>query len=204
MAKTKQKPQQKPHIDTEEGKIYASAIIEVLGKPKEHVESALKGFVNQIKEDKAFKLKKEEYQEAKEHGDMWTTFVELEFEAKNISTMIGFCFDYMPSSIEIIEPEELKMNRDNISDFLNDLQAKLHGVDMLVKQAKTENIFLKKNINTILRNLVTVSLHNGPKDAKALSQITGVQEDEIKLFMKSLLKLEIAKEEKEVYSLIKK
>lgn len=200
MTKTKQKH----HVDTEDGKIYARAIIEVLGKPKEHVANALKEFVQKIKEDKALKIIKEDFAEPKEHGQMWATFVELEFEAKNITTITGFCFDYMPSSVEIIEPEALRMSRDNISDFLNDLQAKLHGLDMLVKQAKSENVFLRKNINTILRNLISVTLFSGPKDLKTLSKAVGLEEEELKGFLGNLKTLEIVKEEKGVYSLTKK
>jgi len=200
MAKTKQTH----HVDTDEGKIYARAIIEMLGKPKEHVANTLKEFVQKIKEDKSFKIIKEDFAEPNEHGQMWATFVELEFEAKNISTITGFCFDYMPSSVEIIEPDRLVMSRDNISDFLNDLQAKLHGLDMLLKQSKSENEFLRKNTNALLRNLITVTLHTGPKDLKTLSQIAGIKEDELKKFLDNLIKLEVIKEQKGVYSLTKK
>ena len=59
-------------------------------------------------------------------------FAELEVKTASLTHIINFCFEYMPSLIEIIEPYELKISSADVSSFLNDLQAKLHGVDMLV------------------------------------------------------------------------
>ncbi len=187
----------------EEGpeKIKARVIIEILGKPKEHVEKTLKEYVDKIKEDKDFEITNEKFADAKEQDNMWAAFVELEFLAKGMPALMGFSFDYMPSSIEVIEPEELKIKYNDLSNFFNDLQAKLHNVDMAIKQARNENQFLRKNTNTLLRNLVTVALHNGPKDLEKLSKITGVVEGEMKKFLATVVKLGIIQEEKGTYSL---
>ena len=113
-------------------------IIEVLGKPKEHVEKSLKMYVDKIKNDSELIVLNEEFAEAKEKEKLWATFVELELVIKGIPKLIAFCFDYMPSSIEIIKPTELSMDKSTIEDMINDLQARLQDVDMMIKKKKNE------------------------------------------------------------------
>jgi len=127
-------------------KIVIRTIIEVLGKPQEHVETAIKKYVQNLKEDKRYHVVREENAEIKkqEQHDLWAGFAELEFQTEKMEDIISFCFDYMPSLIEIIEPEELTFEDVDVSHFLNDLQAKLHAVDMVAKQMKVENGILQK------------------------------------------------------------
>ncbi len=47
----------------EEGWIHCVFIIEMLGKPKEHLEKTLKGYIIALKKDKKVKILKEEYAE---------------------------------------------------------------------------------------------------------------------------------------------
>ena len=114
--------------------IRCRTIIEVLGKPKEHVETALNQYIGHIKEDSELVVLNEEYSDVKEQGKLWSKFAELELVIKGTRKLISFCFEYMPSSLEILKPEHLIMRNAEISNFLNDLQARLHNVDMIVKQ----------------------------------------------------------------------
>ena len=54
------------------------------------------------------------------------------------------CFDFMPSVIEIIEPLDLKFESKDYEDFMNDLLARLHQYDFVVKNLRAENMMLKK------------------------------------------------------------
>jgi len=184
-------------------KIKANVVIEILGKPKEHVEDALKTYLEKIKaDDNDISVTDEKVHEALEQDKgFFSTFAELEIVSEDITSLIGFCFDYMPSSVEIIEPEEMRMSQRELTNTINDLQAKLHNLDMAVKTARTENDFLKRNINTMLRNMVTILLKNTARDLENLSKITGVQKDELKRFMDTLIKLGKIKEENNKYFL---
>ena len=75
--------------------IKCRAMIEVLGKPKEHVEQALKGYIERIRGDKNYQVFKSEVYDSEEKEDgFWVTFGELEFSAKDIPSVIGF-FGFM-------------------------------------------------------------------------------------------------------------
>jgi hypothetical protein len=181
--------------------IRCRTIIEVLGKPKEHVEKSIKEYIEHIKKDSELVILNEEYSEAKEQGKLWSQFVELELVIKGTSKLIAFCFDYMPSSLEVVKPDHLIMTNPELSSFLNDLQARLHNVDMIVKQLKAENDFLRMNMNAILHNAVMICLKVSKLNIEQLSQITGVEKKELESFVEKLIKDKKIKKENELYSL---
>ena len=191
-------------IADEKTHIRCKVIIEVLGKPKEHVEKALKMYVDKIKQDSDLMVLKEEFVDAKEKEGLWATFIELEMVVKGIRQLIAFCFDYMPSSIQILKPESYILGRSMIEDFVNDLQARLHDVDMIVKKQKNENEFLKKNMRTTVKNLILISLLYGSIDKEKLSKVTGIKLEELKIFLDDMVKDNEIKEENGSYSLAKK
>jgi len=185
----------------EHAHVRCRTIIEVLGKPKEHVEKAIRDYIEHIKEDSELVILNEDYSEAKEQGHLWSKFVELDLVIKGTSKLIGFCFEYMPSSIEVVKPEHLIMTNPELSNFLNDLQARLHNVDMIVKQQKAENDFLKLNMNAIIHNAIMICFKVSKLNIEQLSRITGVDKKEIEIFVEKLLKENKIKKEDELYSL---
>ena len=77
---------------------------------------------------------------------MFSGFVELEFDAKDLNVMFGIVIDYLPSSIEIIEPEELKTTSFDTNAILNEVGGRLHAYDAAVKQMKAHNIVIGKEL----------------------------------------------------------
>ena len=128
----------------ENSNITAKVVLEILGSPKDHVEETMKIVI--IKAKESFKLLSEKTYETEEIEGLWSTFSELEISFKSMDKMIGFCFDFMPSSIEIIEPLNFSLKCTDISNTMNDLLAKLHRYDMVVKNLNAENIILKKKL----------------------------------------------------------
>src|SRR3989338_11222855 len=102
--------------------IRCRAIIEVLGKPQEYVERAIKEYVDHIKKDSELVILNEDYYETKEQGKLWSQFVELDLVIKGTPKLISFCFEYMPSSLEVMKPEHIILTNNELSSFLNDLQ----------------------------------------------------------------------------------
>ncbi|HLC91294.1 MAG TPA: hypothetical protein VJI15_06020 [Candidatus Nanoarchaeia archaeon] len=172
-------------------KLVFRAIIEVLGKPKEHVEEAITKYIDQLKKDKDYKVKTVEFAEIKKHkdGDLWITFAELEAETSELIKLTDFCFDYMPSMIEVLEPEQITFTDNDLSLFLNDLQSKLHGVDMVAKMVKAENDNLKRNTSGLLKNYIIVLLRGSRASltSEQLSGLTGVQKDKLEDYLDQLI-----------------
>lgn len=171
-------------------KILFRALIEILGKPQEHVEASLQGYVQKIKEDDRYNVVSEELAvtEKREKEELWATFAELEIKTDRIDHIIDFCFDFMPSIIEILEPNELILADTQLSTFFNDLQAKLHQVDMIAKQVKLEHDLSKKNLTFLLQNYIQVLLNKSDRlSAQQLSGLTGVSQEELEDFLDKLI-----------------
>lgn len=184
-------------------KILFRTVLEVIGKPKEHVDASLKGYIKQLKENKRYLVVKEEFADLKkqEDSDFWMVFAEMEVWTENLNDLANFCFDYMPSLIEIIRPGELEMSDIDLSSFLNDLQAKLHGIDMIAKQLKLENDNLKKNTAGLLKNYITILLTNRKLSSEQLHGLTGVEKDKLEDFLDKLIDQKVVDMEGNLYYL---
>ena len=185
----------------EHAHIRSRTIIEVLGKPKEHVENAIKEYIEHIKEDSELVVLNEDYSEAIEQGKLWSKFVEMDLVIKGTKKLISFCFEYMPSSLEVLKPEHLIMTNAELSNFLNDLQARLHNVDMIVKQQKAENDFLRHNMHAIIHNTILICLKVAKLSIEQLSQVTGIEKKEMEILVEKLLKENKIKKEDDLYTL---
>jgi len=117
------------------------AIIEVAGSPKEHIEEVMTKVVEKIKSEQ--QILKYKIFEAQQKEKLFFTFTEMEIDFSNFEKLIGFCLDYFPSSIEIID-EEVDIKREELENVTNDLLAKLHEYDMILKNLKAE-LYLLKN-----------------------------------------------------------
>ncbi|MBS3143411.1 hypothetical protein J4446_00845 [Candidatus Woesearchaeota archaeon] len=119
----------------------ANLIIEIVGSPKEHVENVIKEMVQKIQNEK--KVLKYNIFEAQQKEKLFFSFTEMEIDFNTFQELTGFCLDYFPSSIELLD-DKINVKREEIENTLNDLLAKLHMYDMTVKNLKAE-LILRKN-----------------------------------------------------------
>jgi len=174
----------------EKGKVHFRTIIEVAGRPKEHVEDSIKEHVEKIKKEEKIEIISQDFAEIRkeEEEDIWSTFVELELWIKDINSLVGFCFDYMPSSVEVIEPKELHLKEHELSGLLNDLQANLHRMNIMVKNISNENFNLKMNAHNLLWNIIAILTFKEGRTIEQLSKITGFEKSNLQNFLDKLEK----------------
>ena len=128
-------------------KILARVIIEIMASPKEHVKEVLDLVTEKLKNEKNFKIVKSETSKIKEIKGFYSAFSEFEIEFETIADLLNLCFDYMPSSVEILEPEKIELDSHYFMDLTNDILAKLHQWDMLIKNVHAKNLVLTKRLN---------------------------------------------------------
>lgn len=114
-------------------KLIVRMVIEVLGTPQKHVEKTIKLIIENFKEEEGVKVVSAKAYEAEKVKALWSTFCDIEFQVENIERLTNLCFNYMPSSLEIVGPSELKIQISQLNNILNDLMSKLHGYDMIIK-----------------------------------------------------------------------
>ncbi len=163
-------------FDPEKGHLIARTIIEILGKPREHVEETIRQVVENARARDGIEILKEHIAEPKQVEGLWSVFAELEVLFKAFEDLAGFSFDFMPSSVEILEPENLPLRNNDISALFNDLLAGLHSLDMATKNSKVQATILKQNNEALLKNLVLVALHYNSYPLKELAGVVGLKE----------------------------
>jgi len=68
---------------------------------------------------------------------------------QDISRLIEIIFDYMPSSVEIIEPPNFSLKLEDANALLNDLAARLHQYDALLKKSRIELSILSQRLKEL-------------------------------------------------------
>ena len=121
-------------------------IIEILGKPKEHVEATIKKVSEELRKKEGITIINEELAETKEVDSLFATYIDLELNLADMDKFIDFCFDFLPSSIEILEPEKLELESEKFAGFMNDLLAKLHQHSMIIRNLHAENLVMKEKL----------------------------------------------------------
>ena len=188
----------------DEGHVLAKAIIEVLGRPKEHVEETMKLVIDKTKKLEDVEIVKKKIHEIQEQeGSLFSTFTEMEILTKNMNVLFSFCLDFMPSSIDILEPVQHDLEVGDLNALLNDFLATLHKIDMLTKNFKMENELLKKNVRTLLTNLIVISLKQKAKTESQLAKHIGVGADKIGVFLTDLEKNKVIKKKDDKYEIAK-
>lgn len=127
-------------------RVEVRTIIEVAGFPKGHVEASAKKLIEAIKNLKDLKVKTIELAEVKEIKNMWSTFLESEIEFKDIDSIVEFCFNFMPSSIEILEPSNFKLEQRELTRIMNELLRRLHNYSMVISNLVMEKKVLEKKV----------------------------------------------------------
>ena len=127
--------------------VRAIMIVEMAGRPAEHVKDSLAkhiGVLNDVKDIQVHSIKISEPREIENssgqegtptEGIMFTCFAEADFETENFARMSETMFDFMPSSVEVIEPSKVSLDMSEATDLLNNLSGRLHRYDDIMKMA---------------------------------------------------------------------
>lgn len=129
----------------EEGWLRVRMIQEIAGFPKEHVESSMDQMNGVLAKVVGLEVLEREVHEVRlvdEKNKIWSMFAELELLIKDFSTLLLVIYDFMPSSIEILEPETIREDTNKLGGAVNDMIAKLHQLDSSVKKLFAQGRFL--------------------------------------------------------------
>jgi hypothetical protein len=184
-------------------RVRARLIIEMLGAPQDHVERTLKDYIGKLRQDKTIQMLKEDYSttEARD-GGLFATFVEIEAWFKDTHHLLAFCFDAMPSTVEIIDPMEVKLSAGEFGMLLNDLQARLHTVDLALKQVKAQLKIVDTNALNVLRNFLIYALKQGEKSADELGKAVGLTAEIVQPYLDRLVADKRAKKSGTKYAIV--
>ena len=166
--------------------VVVRAIIQMLGAPKEYIEQTLGKYIEKI-EVEGLKIRSKTFEPATPQGELFSAFVELVAEFKTVDSLMAFCFDSLPSSLEIMEPDVLEMKAFDFSNSLNDLQARLHDIEMQLKRVRGANELLDRNALELLRNFIAYVVKAKPLSPDQISPTVGVKVDDLRHFLDKMV-----------------
>ena len=121
-------------------------IVEMAGKPAEHLKSTLEkhmDILNSVKGMEVHSINVSDAKKIEEIGgkklpageEMFTAFAEADFEVESFTMLTQVMFDFMPSSVEVTEPANVSLTTKEATDLLNNISGRLHRYDEIAKIA---------------------------------------------------------------------
>lgn len=113
-------------------------IVEIAGHPPKHISETLEkhiGALNAFKDIKVHSIKMSEPKELEEQKGIFTCFAEVDFETENLSRLCDTMFDFMPSSVEVLEPPRVSFTSQEASSLLNNISGRMHCYDEIARIA---------------------------------------------------------------------
>jgi len=134
-------------------KITAVMILEIIGKPAEHLVKTLEEIIKELGNEKGVKInnkKINEPTELKDRKEFFTTFAEIEVEVEEALQLAILMFKYMPAHVEIVSPESINLTNNEYSDILSELTRRLHKYDEVARVVQMEKGILEKKLKDVL------------------------------------------------------
>jgi hypothetical protein len=116
--------------------IRAVMIVEMAGKPAAHVKETLAkhvGVMEKINDVSVVSINISEPKEIEHIPEGFTCFAEVEFETESFGRLTELTFDFMPSSIEILEPSKINFDSKEATALLNNIAGRMHRYDEAVR-----------------------------------------------------------------------
>ena len=130
-------------------------MLEVMGRPKEHLIKTLEDLIEKINSEKGVTVEEKKIKEPTElekKKDFFTTFAEIEVKVEELMFLALLMFKYMPSHIELISPENIIVNNKSFSEILNEITRRLHSYEELARVFQIEKSMFEKKIKELEGN----------------------------------------------------
>lgn len=136
--------------------IRVAIILEMLGKPKEHLAEAMAKILSSLESEKGVKVAGKTVHEpvpVKESDSLFTTFAEVELEIDTLDNYLRIMFAYLPSHVEVIYPEKLSVSNTALNDLGNAVVQRMHNYDAIVKKVLADRDILVKKLQEVAPHL---------------------------------------------------
>jgi hypothetical protein len=164
--------------------VRAIMIVEMAGRPAEHLKESLEkhvGILREVKDIEVHEIKISEPRviprEDKKSEEMFSSFAECDFECESFARLSETMFDFMPSSVEVIEPGKVGLSMDEATSLLNNISGRLHRYDEIAKilgekykQMEGQLIVAKKILDAKDTEITKLKNDNNKTNKKKISK----------------------------------
>lgn len=162
----------------DQGEIQCIVTLQVVGKPKEHVEASMEKYLDLVDKEKAItviNIEEGDAEELEEEEGFFSAFAEIEMLVPGIDALTQIAFNLSPANIEILEPQEFEFEGRHLQLWLNDLLTMIHGISTGLRGERQRAAHFSKALLQISKNFISVLLAAGAKDEDTLQKLTGLE-----------------------------
>ncbi len=130
-------------------KIGSKFIIEILGRPPEHLESSLNDLVDRLGTEKGISVISKNFGKPKpveKVDNLWTAFADVELNFETLAHFFNAIMAYMPAHVEVFEPENFKFSAFELNELANFMVSKMHNYDAVAKKLMGEREILIRKL----------------------------------------------------------
>jgi hypothetical protein len=186
-----------------QGWIHAIVLFEIVGKPREHVDSSAKQLLDTLEKDERVLFLERNFGKAKTTDDgYFSAFAEVDILIKDSESLVWLAINFTPSTVEIIEPLSFTFSARDLQTWYNDLLAHLHHVGYNYKSQTSELQFLRTNLASLINNTLLLSLARSPKTLEQVCKDTSLTKDTAEPHLKRLVEQKKVTEKAGRYALV--
>lgn len=185
-------------------RIVTNTVVEIAGSPKEFVDKTMGLVLEHIEKKEGSKILDKKRFPVEKVDNLFSTFTELEIEFEEFQKLVDFCFEHMPSHLEIEEPQHFDMRREDFAELFNLLLMRLHKTDEAVKEVNARFKLVEEANRILVKNIIALALKKAPLKLEELSKRIGIKDTNLMSILDSYKDLGLVKETKGKFSFIKK
>lgn len=132
--------------------VKAKFILEVVGRPAEHLTTTLNELTERIGQEKGISVVNKEIHKPKpieKVENLWTSFADLEMEFTNTQNFFNAIMMYLPAHVEVFEPDSLRFTAFELNELANFIVGRLHNYDAIAKKLMGEREILINKLEYI-------------------------------------------------------
>ena len=155
-------------------KLHVQIILEILGRPPENVIKTLEELITRLDSEKGIKVTDKKIHEPKKVDggkDLYTTFAEVMLELDSVSHYFGVLFGYMPSHIEIIDPQSIELSNSDLNELANQISQRLHQYDAVAKRMVVEREYVAAKLKEIAPDVLKKLIKKQPLKEKTKKKV---------------------------------
>ena len=161
----------------------ALIVLEIIGRPAQHIIDTLNEIINNIDNEPRVKVKDKNVAEAKEiegHEGFYSSFAEIEVETEGILDLVILCFKYMPAHVEVVNPELIAVTNNSWTEILCEIVRKLHQYDEITRVTHNERMIMEKKLQEIIEKIKKGELKGVEAEEKDTLKGTSEKIEEVK------------------------
>lgn len=173
----------------EEDYLLVRVIFEIIGNPKEHVETTLNSLLERLEKEEDIKIAEKDIEPAEEtENKLFSAYCETELLIKDLYKLTWVIFNYTPASVELLEPGQMTLKDNRFNAFFGDLLAKLHESNQKIVNVSNNNIGLQQSMNALLRNAALNVIKEDSLTPEQIGKPLGISSEHIKKILEKMIK----------------